>query len=99
MVVCPFSTKESNILGCTVRDRRRAGLDSLVGQVVLHTHRDGEGLHLLRGHDAAQRHAAQVLETGDGARARPKVHTAITRPTDREMEVEGINDTVKSQGR
>lgn len=56
-------------------------LDGLVGQVVLHAEGDGQGADLLRGHHTAQRHAAQVLQAGHGARAPPEVHTAVTRPS------------------
>lgn len=57
-----------------------AGLDDSVGQVVTEGHGDCQGLHLLRGHDSAEGHPAQVLQTGNATRTLPEVHTSFTGP-------------------
>lgn len=55
-------------------------LQHLVSKVVLHGEGNGQREHLLGWHDPSQGHAAQVLEARHATRARPEVHTAITRP-------------------
>lgn len=57
-----------------------AGLDDSVAQVVTEGHGDRQGLHLLRGHDSAEGHPAQVLQTGAATRTLPEVHASFTGP-------------------
>lgn len=60
--------------------RSAAGLDDSVGEIVTKRHRDGQRLHLLRGHHPAEGHPAQVLQSGDATRTLPEVHAAIASP-------------------
>lgn len=56
------------------------GLDDFVGQVVAERRGNGQCLHLLGGHQPAESHPANVLQTGNATRTLPEMHTTITSP-------------------
>lgn len=105
-----FSAKKPAAVACAVGSGGRVGrwawglffffLDHFVRQVVAERRRDGERLHLLRGHDPAERHPGQVLQAGGAARNIPEVHAAVTSPCSKDTSFsrEGTAEAVGEGG-